>query len=103
VSAIREYFEGLSQREEIVQNLIQFIYDSFGDDEIERILTAFHQDLGREGLLFCEVCNNDPYHNFGPNADKHFPVSETVLSAIKERLVETGKKQSAHINERREL
>ena len=68
----------------LYEKILELVYE-LDDGKIDNLLSALHQDLGREGMLFCEVCNNDAHLNFGPKADKNFPVSEFVTDAIQER------------------
>ena len=39
------------------ETILKLIYN-LPDTDIEELLHALHQDLGREGFLYCEVCND---------------------------------------------
>ena len=65
-----------------IHELYEKTRGDFNDNDIDTLLTMFHQDLGFEGMLYCEVCNDNKGHNFG---DKNATVSTMITDAIKER------------------
>jgi len=44
-----------------VFSMIEKIYNTLDDHEIDDLLRSLHQDLGREASLFCEVCMPNGY------------------------------------------
>ena len=66
------------------QEILDLIYE-LDDDGIDEILKGLHQDLGREGVNYCEVCNGDARYNFGWKSD-------ASVSSFIEDLVEGRKK-----------
>ena len=51
----------------LYEKILELVYE-LDDGKIDNLLSALHQDLGREGMLFCEVCNDNAHLNFGPKA-----------------------------------
>ncbi len=39
------------------EDVLEIVY-TLHDSQIESLLNALHQDLGREAFLYCEVCNS---------------------------------------------
>ena len=64
--------------------ILELIYEHLDDGKIEQLLKAFHQDLGREGMLYCEVCNENSAHNFDMQHGD-VPVSQIIWDAVEER------------------
>tara|TARA_R100001594_G_scaffold120575_1_gene156189 strand:+ start:345 stop:509 length:165 start_codon:yes stop_codon:yes gene_type:complete len=39
------------------EDVLEIVY-TLNDTHIDALLTALHEDLGREASLYCEVCNS---------------------------------------------
>mgnify|MGYP003664529109 FL=1 len=63
--------------------ILGLIYEHLNDNEIEYLLSALHQDLGREGMFYCEVCNENSAYNFHMKHGE-VPVSQIVWDAVEE-------------------
>lgn len=64
--------------------ILGLIYKHLDDYKIEYLLQALHQDVGREGMFYCEVCNENSAHNFDMKHGE-VPVSQIVWDAVEER------------------